>query len=92
MQIVIAWVNMDGVKLTGRYLDRYYTEREIERIQKAHSCMWLNDGTAEDVQRAEQYAKTEEGCAVYTFEGEKDPLGKAKAAALEVFKAISPKN
>lgn len=86
MQIVIAWVNMDGIMLTGKYLDRYCTEREIQRVPKAHACVWLNDGGPSDVAKAEEYVKAErDGGIVCTFSGEKDPLGKAKAAALEVF-------
>jgi hypothetical protein len=87
MQIVITWVNMDGVELTGKYLDRYYTEPEIKRTAKAHGCMWLNDGDTSDVLKAEAYAKSEDGHRVFTFTGEKDPLGKAKAIALAEFMA-----
>lgn len=84
MQIVIAWVNMDGVELTGRYLDRYMTEQEIRRVPKAHACMWLNDGDESDVKKAEDYAKAD-GRTIYTFSGEKNPLDAAKKLALTAF-------
>lgn len=86
MQIVIAKVEMSGIEFTGKYLDRYCTEPEIRRIPQAKGCMWLNDGGPTDVDKAKEFAKTE-GYTVYTFQGEKDPVGKAKSLELARVKA-----
>jgi hypothetical protein len=77
-QIVIAWVDMDGLKATGRTVTRDMNcFPEFIACEKAHSAMWLNDGTDEDVKKAEAYAKAQ-GYKVFAFTGEADPRGKAE--------------
>jgi hypothetical protein len=83
--IVLAWVDMTGIHLTGRYVDRYKTVREVKAVEAAKTCMWLNRGTADDVAKARVYAesiaKDYLRVGVYTFPvDEQDP--RAKAAAL----------
>lgn len=82
-QIVVAWVDMDGTRTTGRTVTRdLNTFPEVVAAPKAHSCLWLNDGTDEDVQKAEEYAKAQ-GYMVFTFTGEKNPRAKAEKMVME---------
>lgn len=85
MQIVIAKVEMTALRATGRTItrDRNYFP-EFESAPEAKGCMWLGEGTDADVAKA-RAEMTE--YKVYTFPAsEKDPIGKAKAMALEAFK------
>jgi hypothetical protein len=43
--------------------------------------MWLNEATPSDVEKARRHA-AERGYHVFTFTGEKDPLGAARRAVL----------
>jgi hypothetical protein len=54
-------------------------ERPVMRdIKTAQALMWLNRGTAEDIEKAKRYAPTE-GYTVLVYETtERDPLGRAK--------------
>lgn len=86
--IVLAWVTMTGVRLTGRTLDRYGLERETEAAPEARACTWLLEGTAEDVAKATAHLSREARDAVraqvYTYPtSEADPLGRARRAIMK---------
>lgn len=81
MQIVIAWVE-ETVEWTGEPFRVDIGERPPMRPARlAKAAMWVNDGNAADLAKAERYA-AREGYRVLTFTGEPDPLGAAKAAVL----------
>lgn len=85
--IVLAWVTMTGVRLTGRTLDRYGLERETVAAPEAKACTWVLEGTAEDVAQARAYLTREQRDAVraevYTYPtSEADPLGLARRTIL----------
>ena len=56
--IVLAWVSMDGVELTGRYLDRLQQVRETRLAPKAKACTWLHgpEVNAKEITRAKAFA------------------------------------
>lgn len=85
MQIVLAKVEMTGLKATGRNImrDRNYFPEYVP-APETKACMWLNNGTAEDVKKAKAFAKTE-GYMVFTFNGEKNPLAVARMLVMERF-------
>jgi hypothetical protein len=65
LQIVIAWVVEDIEIVRVRRTD--LGEPPVTRqIKVAKTTMWLNEGTAEDVKKAEAYAHPE-GYCVYVF-------------------------
>ena len=71
--IVIAWVDMSGFKLTGRYLDRLGLEPELRAVETARAVCWLQHGTPADLAEAEKYRAEEIApnavrSAVYTFD------------------------
>jgi hypothetical protein len=86
--IVIAWCDMSGIKLTGRYRDRLMQLQETVPAPKAFACTWRKgvDNTMHDLAKAEAYAK-HNGYTVYRYDrNEVDPLGHAKREALAAFK------
>lgn len=76
MQIVLARLDdSQEVAKIGRVdIGQAHTFRDI-KVPVA--VVWLNDGTDADVAEAEKFAKTE-GYTVFCYEGEADPLGRAK--------------
>ena len=86
--IIIAWTDMSGLKLTGRYLDRYRLVPETKAVEAARAVCWLREGSAEDVIKAQAHcaasiAPDATRSAVYTFDPtERDPLGEAKRRIL----------
>lgn len=67
MQIIIAWTEEDSVVVRERRTD--LGERPVfKTVTVAKTALWLNDGTAEDVRKAEDFLKSDrpEG-RVYTF-------------------------
>lgn len=84
--IVIAWVTMDGVRLTGRYVDRLQQVRETVAAPMAKAATWIHGKpNAKDLADAKAHA-AKEGCTVFTFTRDEfdngDPLGMARAAVL----------
>ena len=77
IQIVLARLDEDFRVKELRRVD--LGERNVmERIDKPVSCMWLNRGTAQDVEKAQVYAKTE-GYRVFTYPiNVRDALSQAK--------------
>ncbi len=59
LTIIIAWVAMDGSRLTGRYVDRYLYQPELETCPQTHSLCWLRAGTREDVAKAVEHCLQE---------------------------------
>ena len=85
MQIVIAKVEMTGLRPTGRSVrfDGVNYRPQFEPAPEAKAAMWLRNGTDADVEKAIS-ANARDGWKVYTFDkSERDPLGKARAAALK---------
>lgn len=82
MQIVIAWVE-DTVEWDGKpYARDRGAQPTMRSVRLAKACMWLQHGTALDVEKASIYASAE-GYRVFTFDAaERDPLGVAKRAVL----------
>ena len=55
---------------------------KMRRVPRAVACVWLNRGEDSDVDSARMFAR-KNGYLVFTYPtDEKDPLGRAKAAAL----------
>jgi hypothetical protein len=52
-------------------------QHQFLTIRSPIAVMWLNHGEDYDVGEAEKYAK-EEGYTVFLYEGEADPLGRAR--------------
>jgi hypothetical protein len=54
----------------------------MEACERPEACVWLNEGTEDDIVKAKAFAKTE-GYRVMTFPvSEKDPLSKARKAVM----------
>ena len=83
MQIVIAWADMGGMRETGRLIER---DRnwfpQFKPCLQGHACMWLNEGTEEDLENAKRYAR-DNAREVFVFNGEDDPLMKARNLAVK---------
>ncbi len=77
MQIVLARLDEDFEVLSdaGRDLG---VKPKIRKIQVPRAVMWLNDGNETDLAKARRFAQGE-GYTVFTYTGEADPLGRAKA-------------
>lgn len=89
MQIVLARVDEDFKVVRERRTD--LGERpDMERVDKPVAMMWKNDGDAADVEKAKAYAATE-GYTVFTYKGERDPLGRAKRDVLRLKRGKSSK-
>ena len=83
--IVLAWVTMEGVEATGRYVDRLRQIAETRATPLAKACTWrhghrLND---QDLAKAKAYAAAN-GFQVFTYpRGETEPLQRARADVLQ---------
>jgi hypothetical protein len=68
--IVVAWFDAEERRVTGR--------------PAAHAAVWKRRGYAKDVERAEEYARTQtEGGRVIVYpREERDPLGRARREIL----------
>lgn len=75
-QIVLAKLN-DGLKLVKRGRVDIGGPHQFADIKIPVSVMWLNNGEDYDVAEAEKYAKAE-GYTVFLYEGEVDPLERAR--------------
>lgn len=81
VQCVIAWTE-ETAEWDGEPYAVDLGERPGMRpVTKARAAMWLNEATPADVAKAQAYAAAEGG-RVYTFSGERDPLGAARRAVL----------
>jgi hypothetical protein len=81
VQCVIAWTE-EAAEWTGERWAPDLGERCPLRLVKApRAAMWLNEATPSDVEKARRHA-AERGYRVFTFTGEKDPLGAARRAVL----------
>lgn len=57
--IVLTKVEMSGIRLTGRNIQRDGVWREeVEPAPQAKACIWLNEGSEEDILKAKEYAKS----------------------------------
>ena len=75
-QIVLAkLVDTQVVKKLGRV--DVGERHQFENIKVPVSVMWLNNGEDYDVAEAEKYAKAE-GYTVFLYEGEPNPLERAR--------------
>lgn len=92
--IVIARAEMTGLQPTGKQtrFDGVNYRPEFKPAPEAKAAMWTNNGGPEELAKAQAHAE-KEGWKVFTYPtSEKDPLGKAKAAALEAHaKETAPK-
>jgi hypothetical protein len=80
MQIVVAWTEeTQEVVKVGRV--DIGDSHKFKTVQLPRACMWLNKGTEADAEKAREYAASE-GHSVFCYEGEKDPLGRAKKDVL----------
>jgi 7-cyano-7-deazaguanine synthase in queuosine biosynthesis len=76
MQIVLAKLNEDQIVAKAGRVD--LGERHtFKTVHVPTACMWINKGTEADRAKAERFAATE-GYTVFCYNGEKDPLAKAK--------------
>jgi hypothetical protein len=97
--IVIASVEMTGMEKTGKMVQRDYNWfPEFRTAPEVKALVWLHNGSTEDVTKASAYAASTDDAAntesptiarrsfVVTFDpSEKDPLGLAKKAALDLY-------
>ena len=83
--IVLAWVTMEGVEVTGRYVDRLHQVAETRAVPLAKACTWRYGSLSkEDIAKAIAYAAVN-GYRVFTYSRkEKDPLPQARAAVLRM--------
>lgn len=81
MQIVLARVEeaQEIVRVGRQDLGEAH---KFKTVPKPISLMWLNRGNDSDVLKAKEYAK-EGGYTVLCYEGENDPLGRARRDILE---------
>ena len=80
MQIVLAWVDEDFVLVEEGQPD-IGRPHKFRSVPKPLAAMWLNNGTPADIVKAQKYAETD-GRTVFVYEGEKDPLGRARREIL----------
>ena len=81
VQCVIAWTE-DSAEFTGAPYRQDLGERPGMRpTVVAKAAMWENVATPASVEKARAYA-AKQGYRVFTFTGEKDPLGAARRAVL----------
>jgi hypothetical protein len=80
MQIVLARVEEEQVIIRHGRRDLGESHR-FKTVPKPVSLMWLNEGTKRDVLKAKEYAK-DGGYTVLCYEGEDDPLGRARREIL----------
>lgn len=85
MTIVLAWLENTGTRDTGEFerFDGVNYRPKLEVVPQAKSAVWLNAGTAADVEKATDYAEANHAgdlkFAVFTYPTtEKDPLKRAK--------------
>lgn len=76
MQIVLAWLDEEFVLIQEGQPD-IGRPHKFKSVPRPLAAMWLNKGTEADVVKARKYAETD-GRAVFCYEGEKDPLGRAR--------------
>jgi hypothetical protein len=85
MTIVITWVTFER-EWDGKPHRADLGEGPwMRNVVKPHACIWLNEGTPEDVDRALVYLGRErpESGLVFVFSpSEQDPLGKARECAI----------
>ena len=87
MQIVIGWTETEPELIDPGIPDGSHPVSPTFRDKPvAKTCMWLNHGTAADVQKAHKYAATchDKDIKVLVYNGESDPLGRAKRELLPV--------
>ena len=84
---VIAWVTMDGIRLTGLHTDRLQQVREVDAAPLAKALVWISgpEATAAEIQRAKDYAAANKALYLTFPESEEAPLNKARAIVLAKF-------
>lgn len=80
MQIVIGWV-VEEMKWNGEaFAVDLGRSPKFVKTMVSKACMWLNDGSHRDVEKAQKYVESDvENGRVFTFYGVSDPLGEARA-------------
>jgi ribosomal protein L30E len=76
MQIVLARLD-DGAEVVKAGRMDLGEQHTFRAIKVPTACMWTNNGTDADRQKAEKFAKTE-GYTVLCYDGESDPLNRAR--------------
>jgi hypothetical protein len=87
VQIVLATVDETSEAIPGQWTtsrgDGLNAVAKLRTVKYAKAMMWLRAGNESDVAKARAYG-LESGYSVHVFPTEeKDPLGKAKIAALK---------
>lgn len=79
MQIVIGWV-VEEMKWNGEaFAVDLGRSPKFVMTMVPKVCMWLNDGSHRDVEKAQKYVERDiENGRVFTFHGVSDPLGEAR--------------
>lgn len=76
MQIVLARLDEGHVIEKHGRIDLGERHR-FKMVDVPVSCVWLNDGTEDDAQKARAFA-AQEGYSVFCYSGEADPLKRAR--------------
>jgi hypothetical protein len=76
MQIVIAWLEEEQVLVKAGRTDLGESHK-FKSAPKPMACMWLNKGSHSDLEKAQNFA-AKEGHTVFSYNGEKNPLERAK--------------
>lgn len=95
MQIVIAYVEETMQPVAGKYTtsrgDGVNAVPVLANTLRGRACMWLNDGTEEDVEKAKRYAASmdvlKSGVFCYAADDESDVLDKARRSIVRRAKA-----
>lgn len=88
MQIVIAWAEKTKLVTAPGFVTRDANLFPATALDwEARAAMWMTEGTADDLAKAEAFARRE-GHEVYTFPNdETDPLERARQQAIAQAKA-----
>ena len=82
-QIVIAWTENDADFVRQEYIGGGEHRNIFKDVIRPKACMWLNEGTQADIQKAKDYLRSEQRDGrVFVYSNERDPLAKAKEQIL----------
>ncbi len=84
--LCVAWVDMSGVELTGRYRDRLQQTPEVRYIPKAKACIWVLASEEGDLAKAQAYAAPR-GYIVIDCGDREDPQDYARSCAMSMHNA-----
>ena len=88
MTIVIAWTEETQVLVKEGQVD-LGRPHIFKTVQLPKACIWLNKGTDSDAAKAREYA-AKEGRTVFCYDGERDPLMRAKQDVLRAVPSTCP--